>query len=129
MTALLIASAALGHLAATLYIARHLYGRWRATDIDRNVTRRRAYSQAGLHVHLIEARNSFNVDRTYYMTGALAAAFVWPVTLAAIGIYRWLDSSPVQSATELEADRNRMAARLADLERDLGITNQEHPHA
>lgn len=77
MTALLITTTAIAYTAITLWTARHLYGHWRAHNIDRQIDHP-WLGQPDLH----EAVDHFNrVDQPFYMLGALTAALTWPIYL------------------------------------------------
>lgn len=114
MTLLLIILASAAYAAADLYAARRLYGTWRARAID-NAPRYQG-----------DPVRWFNdCDRPFYIAGALAAALAWPLVLAAWWLARaagrFFDDTPIRSRHELEAERREQAARIRQLENDLGI--------
>ncbi|MFC9287247.1 hypothetical protein [Streptomyces sp. NPDC057052] len=123
MTTLLTVAGILAYAVADLYAARHLYGRWRARKIDKEFKRTSIiYGRRSDEERLREAHRYWaETDRPFVMVGALAAATAWPLTLAALVLARWMDSAPTRASAELQADRDQMARRIAELERELGI--------
>lgn len=86
-----------------LYVARRLYGTWRARLKDK----REWYP---------------DIDTVPVMLGALATALVWPLVPIAAALIRFMDSAPQMSQAEM---RDRLAARdrrIAELEREAGIS-------
>ena len=106
------------YVATWLYTARALYGRWRAKSIDKDL---REFPL--LYRTTAKAIESWNdIDRLGAMPGALALALLWPVIPAFLLVVRFMDGSPVLSQAEM---RDRIAARdkrIAELEREAGIT-------
>lgn len=127
MLAFLITLGVVGYLAADLYAARWLYATWRARSIDRRV-KQNERTYGGLvepkpqGERTSKAVEDFNeLYRTEYMLGAFAVAAIWPVALLAWGLFRFFDAAPARSRSELEAERDALSRRIAELEADLGI--------
>jgi hypothetical protein len=118
MAGALIVAACLMYMTAALYAARWLYGHWRARSIDKLDCYPPTTEKA------IENWN--DIDRGPIMGAAVLCGLFWPLT-AIIGplgilVYRFLNSTPVLSQSEL---RDRLAERdkrIAQLEREAGIT-------
>jgi len=111
---------ALAYLAANLYAARTVYGRLRARAINK------WRSNALYKDKPVWAFNEF--DRGEVIIGSVLAAVFWPVALIGWGVARFVTHNPPQSRAELETERDRMAARIRDLESELGIhTGQDLP--
>lgn len=107
----------LAYLIADLYAARHLYGRLRARAIDK-----RAARNAELRYTYYEPIKHFNEwDKGETVAASVLLAVFWPFALVGLGVYRFVTANPALSATELAAERDRMAQRIRDLERELGI--------
>jgi hypothetical protein len=102
---------------AWLYTARLLYGRWRANGIDHNRE----------HLPYVcpdtaKAIDSWNeIDRGPVMAGALALGLIWPLTLIAVPVIRFIDSAPQLSQAEMRDRLRARDRRIAELEREAGI--------
>lgn len=107
----------LAYLTASLYGARHLYGRLRARAIDKIAAK--ATVLGPMHKDPVGRFNEW--DRTETVIGSVLAAVFWPLALAGYGVYRFVTANPELSRTESAAERDRMAKRIRDLERELGI--------
>lgn len=107
----------LTYLAASLYGARHLYGRLRARAIDKIAAK--ADALGPWYKDPVARFNEWS--RTETVVGSVLAAVFWPLTLAGYGVYRFVTANPALSRTELAAERDRMARRIRDLEHELGI--------
>lgn len=107
----------LAYLAASLYGARHLYARLRTRAIDKAANKEGPfgplYPDAGARF------NEF--DRAEIVVGSVLAAVFWPLALTGYGVYRFVTANPALSRTELAAERDEMAKRIRELERELGI--------
>lgn len=123
MSTALIALAVTVYAAADLYAARLLYGHMRARAIDRHVARYTGEPfKRGPEQALRAARTWYaETDRPFFMVGAVAGAALWPLVLLGAGAARWLDTTPVRARGELEAERAQQAARIQELEAELGI--------
>lgn len=120
MTVLIAILSALAYTTVGLYSARHLYGQWRAREIDRWC---RSYGS-----ELEGAIDNFgHFDKPLYIAAALMAATFWPITLLGHMVIRFLDSTPVRSRAEMEAESQRQADRIAELECELGIQQPAPP--
>jgi hypothetical protein len=102
---------------AWLCTARLLYGRWRASGIDK-----KRKDLPYVCPTTAEAIASWNdIDRAAVMIGALGLGLIWPLIPSGIFLIRWLDSAPQLSQAEM---RDRLAARdrrIAELEAEAGI--------
>lgn len=108
----------LAHLVASLFGARHLYARLRARAIDKAATKKGPFGSR----HPSDAVAHFNEwDKGDVVLGAVLAAVFWPIAIAGFGVYRFVTANPTLSRTELAAERDAMAQRIRDLERELGI--------
>jgi hypothetical protein len=104
------------YLTASLYGARHLYARLRARAIDKRAEKNAKYT---IQYDSVEEYNEY--DRAPYVVGSVLLAVFWPIALVGFGVYRFVTANPGLSRTELAAERKRMAGRIRDLERELGI--------
>ena len=117
MTALVAAVCVAAYLAVAAWSMRWLYGRWRAKNIDKYAA---MFGGA-------EKGRAYYEERWAGETklGAAAAGFAWPVTLPTMGfgalLARFMDTAPVVSRAEREAERDVLRKRIAELERELGI--------
>lgn len=108
---MIVLACVLAYLAASLYGARHIYGRLRARAVDKAAAER--WGDPVAH---------FNEwDRLPYAVGSVLLAVFWPLALVGFGVYRFVTANPALSRTELAAERDRMARRIRDLEHELGI--------
>ncbi|MDX3515892.1 hypothetical protein PV755_44545 [Streptomyces caniscabiei] len=107
----------LAYLTAALYGARHLYGRLRARAIDKIAAK--ATALGPWYKDPVARFNEW--DRAPYVVGSVLLAVFWPLALIGFGVYRFVTANPTLSRTELAAERERMAGRIRDLERELGI--------
>jgi hypothetical protein len=107
----------LAYFTASLYGARHLYGRLRARAIDK------AAKETGpFGARYPDPVAHFNEwDRGETAVGSILAAAFWPVALIGLGVYRFVTANPELSRTELAAERDAMAKRIRELEHELGI--------
>jgi hypothetical protein len=88
--------------AAWLYVARYLFGHWRASMKD----------HGGWYG---------DIDTAPVMLGAFGLALIWPAVPVLYLLVRFVKSSPVLSQSEMReriAERDR---RIAELEREAGI--------
>lgn len=125
MIAFIATLASLAYVAVSLPIARRLYGRWRARKVDEYFDRnKRIYRRSGDEL-MAESLKDYGVDWPFYMIGAVCLALTWPVVLpvwaVSVAAARWLDGTPVLARAELEAERGQLAARIQQLEAELGI--------
>jgi hypothetical protein len=125
VTTLLIVAASLAYSVIGLWVARHLYGRMRAHQVDKRFNETDYLYRDGDR-RLAEAVEFFNsIDRGPFMLLAFLAGLAFPVALpvglGGWGVRRWLLRTPVRSQAELGLERDRMKARIAELEHDLGI--------
>ena len=113
------------YLTASLYGARHLYAHLRARAIDKRAAS--ATELRYVRTDPIKDYNEWDKDETVF--AAVLGAVFWPVALTGYGVYRFVTTNPALSRTELAAERDAMAKRIRELERDLGITVKETPGA
>lgn len=106
----------LAYFTASLYGARHLYGRLRARAIDKRAEKN---AKCTIRYDSVEEYNEY--DRAPYVVGSVLLAVFWPIALTGYGVYRFVTANPALSRTELAAERDAMAKRIRDLERELGI--------
>lgn len=107
----------LAYLTASLYGARHLYGRLRARAIDKA-----AGESVGFGPMYGDPVAHFNEwDKGESVFAAVLGAVFWPLALAGYAVYRFVTTNPNLSRTELATERDAMAQRIRDLERELGI--------
>lgn len=111
----------LAYLTASLYGARHLYGRLRARAIDKAASEMGTFGPR--YPDPVAHFNEWN--RTETVVGSVLLAVFWPIALAGFGVYRFVTANPGLSGAELAAERDAMAKRIRELERELGI--KENP--
>lgn len=107
----------LAYLTASLYGARHLYGRLRARAVDKAANEMGPFGPR----HPDPVARFKEWDHGEIAVGSVLAAVFWPLTLVGFGVYRFVTANPALSRTELAAERDRMARRIRDLEHELGI--------
>ncbi|MGJ5831419.1 hypothetical protein [Streptomyces ossamyceticus] len=105
------------YLTASLYGARHLYGRLRARAIDKAAKEMGPFGAR--YPDPVARFNEWDRGPTAFISVVLA--LFWPIALVGYGVYRFVTSSPALSRTELAADRDAMAKRIRELEHELGI--------
>lgn len=105
------------YLAVSLYGARHLYGRLRARSIDKAAAKTTVLGP----MYPDPVAHFKEWDHGEAAVGAILAAVFWPIALIGYAIYRFVTTNPALSRTELTAERDAMAQRIRDLERELGI--------
>jgi hypothetical protein len=125
MSAVIAGLLAAFQLATGLIAARRLFGRWRARNIDGTVAR---CSMLGLDWALW----SFEAyDRGTIAWLSLLGGLTWeitvPVMLLIAWVTRFLTSAPPRSRAELSAAAAQQAARIAELEQQLGIPRPGAP--
>jgi len=114
----MIAAVVIGcYAVAWLYTARWFYGRWRAKGIDHN--RKDLPCLCPDTAKAIESWNE--IDRVPVMMGALGLGLLWPLTLIAVPVIRFMDSAPQLSQAELRDRLTERDRRIAELEREAGI--------
>ncbi|MFE0101203.1 hypothetical protein [Streptomyces sp. NPDC059009] len=109
MTTLIISLSVTAYAVAVLFAARYLYGVMRARIIDGWT-----YTYTG-------PIEGFNKDRGMYAVLAFLIAAAWPLTLAGLAVYWFMTTTPVRSQHEIKQERDAMAKRISDLERDLKL--------
>lgn len=107
----------LAYLATALYAGRRLYSVRRARAIDK-----RAAEHAERRYIRRDPVKEFNeYDQDLIAFESTVLALFWPLAMAGFGVYRYVTASPELSRTEAAAERERMAGRIRELERELGI--------
>ncbi|MHA6764752.1 hypothetical protein [Streptacidiphilus sp. PAMC 29251] len=125
MISLIVAAVLAAYSAVGALIARRLYGRWRAASIDDYVA---SYSKIGSkppEVILADAVKFFdNHSRGDDQLGAFLNGLFWPLSVPTITLMhltaRFLSNTPVRADSEIKAEHAQMAARIAELEKELG---------
>lgn len=107
----------LAYLTASLYGARHLYGRLRARVIDKAASEMGPFGPRNPDP-VAHFKKWGHVETT---VGSVLAALFWPLALVGFGVYRFVTASPALSRTELAAERDAMAKRIRELEHELGV--------
>jgi hypothetical protein len=107
----------LAYLTASLYGARHLYSRLRARAIDKAANETGPFGPR--HADPVAYFKEWDHGGT--VVGSVLLAVFWPIALVGYGVYRFVTANPALSRTELAAERDAMAKRIGELERELGI--------
>lgn len=107
----------LAYLAASLYGARHLYGRMRARAIDKAAKEMGPFGPR----YPDPVAHFKKWDHGESVFAAVVLAVFWPLALIGYGVYRFVTANPALSRSELAAERESMAKRIRELEHELGI--------
>jgi hypothetical protein len=107
-----------GYMSITLYLARELYGQWRAKEIDRTASR---YTFDA--VKHFEERSNGDM-----MFGAFATAMVWPISMPIICVKRLISrfmlTTDIKSEVETMREHDAMRKRISELEKELKMTDR-----